>query len=600
MIQTFLLLKIFTCIVSLSLASALVSRDPGLKVTRLLAMIPVCTAFWSFCEILWSLETDPEQAVRFVRASSLGWMMIGAFCLHTFIEIVDAPGRAMRLLLPVAYILGLSSVMIYNFTSLGLVNAFLTDWGWSYHFGPLFLVLYCAALWPLSLVVGSWGWVLPRGGSRGERRVWLSIYVAVVLALTIATLTDALLPLLGISVIPLGSTTLVFVGTGIAYQFHRYGYSLLAPGAFASEILDTLGDGVVLLRGDGRIHSTNAAFEKLTSMRSGELRGLELSRLVNELPRDPARIADGLELDLVTPAGARIPVLVLPAPMEAGQRSARGGALVIRDLREVRALRDRLVASGRLVAVGEIAESLSEEIMEPILGMRSHLEGVLRQQSTLEELMGACAGLEDIEELVRERQELVDECLEGVDRIEKILSEVRGFSQGRTGPREEADLNRLAADALRIARVRAGSGVRIREVLAAEARVTCVPDEITQVIVNLLVNAFHAVRETGNVALRSELKNGQVRLIVEDDGEGIASDVIERIFDPFYTTKPVGEGTGLGLAISQHIVRQHGGELRVETGSGQGTSFSLVLPALGRTSGATSLGGEDVQGAVTG
>jgi signal transduction histidine kinase len=108
--------------------------------------------------------------------------------------------------------------------------------------------------------------------------------------------------------------------------------------------------------------------------------------------------------------------------------------------------------------------------------------------------------------------------------------------------------------------------------------VLCVPGEIVQVLVNLLVNAIHATEGNGHVQLATWQHDGEVWICIEDNGCGIEHDLIPRVFDPFFTTKPVGHGTGLGLAISHHIIRKHGGDVRVESEVGRGARFTLALP----------------------
>jgi len=95
---------------------------------------------------------------------------------------------------------------------------------------------------------------------------------------------------------------------------------------------------------------------------------------------------------------------------------------------------------------------------------------------------------------------------------------------------------------------------------------------------NLLLNAFQAIGDYGNIRLVTDVVNGDVEIRIEDDGCGIPEEIMERIFDPFFTTRPVGEGTGLGLALCYQIVRKHGGEISVQSRVGVGTSFSVRLP----------------------
>jgi signal transduction histidine kinase len=180
--------------------------------------------------------------------------------------------------------------------------------------------------------------------------------------------------------------------------------------------------------------------------------------------------------------------------------------------------------------------------------------------------------------LVNDREELLDECLEGIDRIDAIVRDVRGFASGTTGPVESADLNTLIGDALRIVRARVGDDIRVEKQFDELIPVPCVPGEIVQVLVNLLVNAIHATGDTGRVQVSSWQHEHEIWICIEDNGYGVPRDVITRIFDPFFTTKVVGDGTGLGLAISHHIVRNHGGDLRVESEEGRGARFTLLLP----------------------
>ncbi len=108
----------------------------------------------------------------------------------------------------------------------------------------------------------------------------------------------------------------------------------------------------------------------------------------------------------------------------------------------------------------------------------------------------------------------------------------------------------------------------------------CAEGQIKQVLLNLLVNAAYACQEQGRISISSALDEvaQQARISVRDTGCGIDADDLARLFDPFYTTKPVGEGTGLGLAIAYSIVQEHQGELEVTSTPGQGSCFTLVLP----------------------
>jgi signal transduction histidine kinase len=109
--------------------------------------------------------------------------------------------------------------------------------------------------------------------------------------------------------------------------------------------------------------------------------------------------------------------------------------------------------------------------------------------------------------------------------------------------------------------------------------IECLPSQINQVIMNLLVNASHAIgKERGRITIRTGTRDDHVWFEVQDNGSGIPKDIQSRIFDPFFTTKPVGKGTGLGLSLSYGIVQKHGGKISVNSEPGQGTTFHVELP----------------------
>lgn len=108
--------------------------------------------------------------------------------------------------------------------------------------------------------------------------------------------------------------------------------------------------------------------------------------------------------------------------------------------------------------------------------------------------------------------------------------------------------------------------------------VECIISQINQVVMNLLMNAAHAIKEQGKITVRTRHSGDRVVIEVEDNGKGIAQEHLNRIFEPFFTTKPVGEGTGLGLSLSFNIIEKHNGKIEALSTPGQGTRFRVTLP----------------------
>jgi two-component system NtrC family sensor kinase len=177
-----------------------------------------------------------------------------------------------------------------------------------------------------------------------------------------------------------------------------------------------------------------------------------------------------------------------------------------------------------------------------------------------------------------ECDDLLAESAEGVDRTIAIVRDVRDLAHGANAPAEPLDLDEVVDEALRVAAAQAAPGVRFERERADLPELLGSAGRLRQVVLNLVVNAIHAVGEQGIVRVRTEQRGRQAWLCVEDDGPGIDPHVRPRLFEPFFTTKPVGQGTGLGLYVSYEIVRAHGGEIRVDSELGRGTRFEVRLP----------------------
>jgi signal transduction histidine kinase len=380
--------------------------------------------------------------------------------------------------------------------------------------------------------------------------------------------------MLGIDVPRLGSVSLLAIGAVVAASLRRYGYFLLAPGAFAREILETLRDGVALLHPNGVIRTANQAFARLVGAAPGALAGASVFEWLPGLARDPAVESRGLELELRPGAAPPLPVSVSASALRDEQGRAIGRVLALRDLREVTELRSRLLTSGRLAAVGELAAGIAEEIEAPITRVREYLVDLRAGWRAL--ATGVDPRDEEIAPVLIEGADLIEESAEGVDRVAAIVKEVSDFSQPGPGEFRPVNVNDLLENAVNVAAL--SFSVVVERCYGELPPVRCDAQQIRQVFLNLLLNALQAVGDFGVIRLVTEPQGSFVQIRVEDDGCGIPGDQIERIFDPFFTTRPSGSGAGLGLAHCYQIVRRHGGEIAVSSKVGAGTSFRVRLP----------------------
>ena len=249
---------------------------------------------------------------------------------------------------------------------------------------------------------------------------------------------------------------------------------------------------------------------------------------------------------------------------------------LVEDVSERNALERQLRQAQKLESMGELAAGIAHEINNPMAYVRANL-GVLREEW---DALAKQAIAADPEARVRfaECEELIAECLEGVERTVAIASDMRDFAHS-SGEREEAiALVPLLEGCVRIAATHRAEDVVVDERYGPLPPIGGAAGQLRQVFVNLIVNALQAVGERGRVEVTARGGDGVVRVRVSDDGPGVAPADRERVFDPFFTTKPAGKGTGLGLSVSYQIVRAHGGRIEVGVSPSGGACFDVVLP----------------------
>ena len=578
--NAYLLLPLTACVASAMLTVAVLGRDGGHRANRIAAALTFGATLWSFCEVLWNGAQDAGRVLWLVRLSSVGWVAMGPLGLQLFIELT---GRPRPRGLPLLYGISAGFLAVTLGTDWMHVGVLRTRWGWGYEFGPAYpffwaftTICLCAGL---AVAFGH----LRRSPSPAERSQAVWVMVGVMVPLVIASLTDGILPMLHVQVPRLGTASFTILGATVLWSFYRYGYTALAPGLFAREILATLPEGVALLRLDGRVRSCNPGLAALADLAPAELEGVSIDALLCGVRLDPLQPVANRSCLLRRRSGEVLPVAVSTSLLRDKQEQPIGLVLAMSDQREVTALRQRIVTSGRLAAVGELAAGVAHEINNPIAFVRANLGalgGVLDKLDRASEPRGPAEArvLEDSAALV-EGRELVEESIDGVDRVSAIVRDIRGFAHQGGGRRESVKLPGLLDSVLRVAAPQLSQPERVERDFGPVPAVYAAPQELQQVFLNLVVNAAQAIDDGGRIRISTRGEGDAAIVRVADDGPGIPEEVIERIFDPFFTTKPVGQGCGLGLAISYQIVRKHDGDLLVESRPGQGTCFEVRLPA---------------------
>jgi len=413
------------------------------------------------------------------------------------------------------------------------------------------------------------------------RPVQRLLRLSVVVLIGVASMTDVVLPRLGFETPRLTPAGFGLVAFAMLWTISRQGgaHITATPGLISEHILHALNDGVAFLDAEGRILLANDSLGHLVGTDSRMLVGRPLA---DHLPRFDLRDSrDRLDVDseLRDLAGHSQPVSLSISTVRNERGSPLGRVVVLRDVRELKTLKSRLVMSGRLAAVGQMAAGIAHEINNPISFVRTNL-GVLREHwRTLDESLGAEARSAEIEDVLKDGEELIAESVEGIDRAAGIVRDVRELSHAGPAGRIQSNLNHILERVIRLASSEMGPGITIERRFGEDCVAHVSPDQMTQVFVNLLTNAIHAVEQRGHIVIESRRHGDRLEVSVIDDGMGIPEAIRERIFDPFYTTKEVGDGTGLGLSISHEIVRAHGGELAYAPNPEGGACFTVHLAA---------------------
>ncbi|MBK7415093.1 MAG: ATPase [Dechloromonas sp.] len=243
-----------------------------------------------------------------------------------------------------------------------------------------------------------------------------------------------------------------------------------------------------------------------------------------------------------------------------------------------------------MAAIGQLAAGVAHEINNPVGFVNSNLGSLKTYVNQLLTVISAYESNDpaqitearqkaDLDFLREDLPSLLSESQDGLSRVTKIVQDLKDFSRVDQADHQPSDLNAALESTLNVVANEIKYKAEVVRELGDIPLVDCVPAQINQVFMNLLVNAAQAIPERGKIIVRSGLENNHVWFEIEDTGKGMSAEIQQRIFEPFFTTKPVGQGTGLGLSISYDIiVKKHSGRMDVRSKPDQGTCFRLWLP----------------------
>ena len=365
-----------------------------------------------------------------------------------------------------------------------------------------------------------------------------------------------------------------------------------------AEICDAFSEALNMIVGDS-ITELHKTFSKLTftapRILFGEPRYPQVKTAYGVIGCEHGEIEchfylDGMRLDLATSYEEALASL-----LEVNKKLKEAN----RSLQEQQA---QLVHSEKMASVGMLAAGVAHEINNPLMYVDANFTTLVDYLEVIQTMFALYDSLansitnfddamrgpfdqlreldeqEDISYVMEDTRVLLSQTHEGIERIKSIVIGLKEFSHADSSGYARADLNDVIENTLQLVWNQVKYHCEVVKELCPAAEVMCNKGEVGQVLVNLIMNAAQAIPEKGLIRLTSEKREDEVVVSVADNGVGMAPEQLKKIFNPFYTTKPVGKGTGLGLSISYGIMQRHGGSIEVESAPGKGTRFSLHFP----------------------
>ncbi|HWZ93341.1 MAG TPA: ATP-binding protein [Polyangiaceae bacterium] len=244
---------------------------------------------------------------------------------------------------------------------------------------------------------------------------------------------------------------------------------------------------------------------------------------------------------------------------------------------ELQATHAQLVQAAKMASLGELVAGVAHEINNPLAFVLSHLDTVRRSLGQVEtELAGQMP--EGARQNWQRAQDRLREMTPGLERIRDLVVKLRAFSRLDEGERKKVSMRECVESVLTILGHRLRAGITVETHFGEPDEVECYASLLNQAIMNLVANSIDAMGAAGTLRISTGADGDQYQIVVDDTGSGIPPDLRERVIEPFFTTKPVGQGTGLGLSITYSIVQKHGGTLEFRDGAAGGTSVSIRFP----------------------
>jgi len=379
--------------------------------------------------------------------------------------------------------------------------------------------------------------------------------------------------------------------------------------------MDCINDMVILLDPDGRVKRCNRAAMEFVGGAYGEIIGQQWQQLLEHsaISLPPISEESFYCCEVLLATENRWLSVTYYRDADEGGPGRSSAVVTINDITgtkqaalelnqaytELQATHNQMIQQEKMASIGQLAAGVAHEINNPTGYIISNLGTLGKYQARMvgfidaqSEIIGSLDGSEHqkmvelrrqmkIDHIIGDLPDLLSESLDGAERIKNIVQSLKCFSRKDDAECATASITDCLESTINIIWNEIKYKATLKKEFGELPAIRCYPQKLSQVFMNLIVNAAHALVEKGEITVSTWQENNAVYVSVADTGTGIPEEIRGRIFEPFFTTKAVGKGTGLGLSISYGIVKEHGGEITVESRVGTGTTFTVMLPLSG-------------------
>ncbi len=539
------------------------------------ALVVGCLAFWNFGAAFVRSAKTPEAAFIWQSVSSFGWIMLSSAFLFLVFVYTGIYKRLRKAELGLILI-PLPALFIYKQFRGRLISDFiLRGYGWNNIWGrsvwPVLFYVYYFLFISLGLILLIR--FIKRENSLYKKKQAKIIFISVLLAMLLTTITDIVLPKMDLYVIPpLGAMHSLILAGGIVYAVTKYGFMSINPASAADDIVSSMSDSLVLVNYDGEIVKVNEAACEMLGYRKNELYGKHYESLFGgkgDLFKENHNFKNKRTF-LKAKKGKNIPVTLSSTIVKGIDGGVFGVVFVAHDMRDIirktkqlkesysqqAMLREKLIKNEKMAMIGRLADSVGHEIKAPLSSIRN-TAFYLNRYGQVED---------------QDSRGFINILINESYKIENIVNSLLSFAYSKQIDCSKVEIKKALDKVLNS--IKKDEKIDVIKKIASDAdTIVADPAKFEELLNCLIKNSMQAIEGSGKIIIKTEKSISGKCIYVIDDGKGIDEKEINHIFKPLYTTKV--NGIGLGLSIAKDIIEAHGWDFTIRSKKDRGTEFVI-------------------------